>query len=106
MNNNIFGKRLKLLRENANMSRIELSYHLSTSVSAISLYENGNRVPSDDIKIAIAKLFNVSLDYLMGLKSLPNDTDSSKILSELANMNDDDVLEIIHFIQFLKSKHK
>ncbi len=106
MNNNIFGKRLKLLRENSNMSRLELSTQLNTSLSAISQYETGSRIPSDDIKISIAKLFNVSLDYLMGLSSMPNDINANEILNDLADMNDNEILEVIHFIQYIKSKHK
>lgn len=104
MNNNIFGKRLKMLREEAHMSRAELALQLNTSLSAISQYETGNRVPSDEIKIYIAKIFNVSLDYLMGLSPIRNNQSSEIYLASLSELTEEDFEEINNFIQFLQSK--
>jgi len=104
MNNNIFGKRLKMLREEANMSRAELSLQLNTSISAISQYETGTRVPSDEIKISITQLFNVSLDYLMGLSPIKNSQSSEIYLASLSGLTEEDFKEINNFIQFLQSK--
>ena len=106
MNDNILGERLRLLRECANMSRAELSSQLNTSVSAISQYETGARVQSDDIKISIAKLFNVSLDYLMGLSAFRDDNEANTILNALAKLTTSEALEVIHFIEYLSSKHR
>ncbi len=62
----VLGHRLKLLREAHGMDQIELSKKLNIANSTLSQYETGKRVPSDDIKIAIANYFNVSVDYLLG----------------------------------------
>ena len=59
------GLRIKTLRENANITQVELARTLNIGNTTLSQYESGVRVPSDEIKIRIAKFFNVSLDYLL-----------------------------------------
>lgn len=107
MNDNILGKRLKSLRLEANMTRAELALQLNTSIPAISQYETGTRVPSDDIKINIAKLFNVSLDYLMGISPIKNSQSAESYLASLSELSEEDYEEINNFIQYIQSKkHK
>lgn len=67
-----FGNRLKLLREEKGLLREDLATKLNLSYSAISKYETGNRTPDDEIKIIIAKFFDVTLDYLMGNSDIRN----------------------------------
>ena len=64
---NILGKRIELERARLGLNQIELAkrLHLSSSAS-ISQYESGDRIPSDDIKLKMAEIFNCSLDYLLG----------------------------------------
>ncbi|MBL7575559.1 Helix-turn-helix [Peptoniphilus asaccharolyticus DSM 20463] len=59
-------KRIKNLREEKGLSQKELANYLNISNSTLSQYESGVRVPSDDIKIKIARYFNVTTDYLLG----------------------------------------
>ena len=47
------------------MSQSQLTKELSVSPSTIGMYEQGRRVPDLDTLIAMARLFNVSLDYLV-----------------------------------------
>lgn len=69
---NVLGKRIKELREDADLTQLEFSKILNISNSTLSQYEAGNRMPGDEIKKAIAKYFNVSLDYLMGASNVRN----------------------------------
>lgn len=41
-----------------NASREEVSKGIGVSVSALQMYENGHRIPKDDIKVKIASYFN------------------------------------------------
>lgn len=59
--------RLKELRVQQRLSQDGLALKLNLSQSTISAYEVGDRVPDMDVLLAIAKFFNVSLDYLAGL---------------------------------------
>ena len=49
-------ERLVALR--GNKSREQVAKAIGVSISAISMYENGERIPRDDIKIRIANYYN------------------------------------------------
>ena len=59
------GDRIRALRTNAGMTQVELANKLNISNSTLSQYESGARTPSDDMKLKIAALFQVSTDYLL-----------------------------------------
>ena len=63
-----FGNKLNLLRLQDNMTQEQLAQKLNLTKSVISAYETGLRLPSYDVLIRIAKIFNVSTDYLLGLE--------------------------------------
>lgn len=63
-----FGNTLKTLRLKAHMTQAELAQKLGLTKSVISAYETGLRLPSYDVLIHIAKIFNVSTDYLLGIE--------------------------------------
>ena len=76
---NVLGKRIELERTRLGLNQIELAKKLNLSSSAsISQYESGDRMPSDDIKLKMAEIFDCSVDYLLGK------TDSRKIASSSA----------------------
>lgn len=70
------GKRIRALRERNNVSQTDLAAILNVANSTLSQYETGQRVPSDEIKVKIAKYFSVSVDYLLGNTDTPNVVDS------------------------------
>lgn len=63
-----FGNTLKSLRLQNNMTQAQLAQKLGLTKSVISAYETGLRLPSYDILIHIAKIYNVSTDFLLGLE--------------------------------------
>jgi transcriptional regulator with XRE-family HTH domain len=62
------GIKLKELRIKKKLSRFELAKKLGISPSAISMYENGERVPRDENKVKISKFFDVSIESLFFTK--------------------------------------
>lgn len=66
---NIFYERLKELRIEKGVGQIELAKAINVSKGIISLWENGLREPKLSNLIALAKFFEVSLDYLVGLEN-------------------------------------
>ncbi|ACM61504.1 helix-turn-helix protein [Caldicellulosiruptor bescii] len=79
-----FGGILKDLRMQKKMSRQELAKMLELSESAIAKYEEGQRSPDLNTLIKIAKFFDVSTDYLLGLTNIPKpEMDLSPELKQL-----------------------
>ena len=65
---NIFKENFKQLRLEKGIGQVELSNALGVSKGVISLWENGLREPTMSSLIVIAKYFNVSIDYLVGIE--------------------------------------
>lgn len=61
-------KRIKDLREDHDMTKKELAEKLDVSVRTITRYESGICEPTISTLIKMALLFNVSIDYITGLK--------------------------------------
>ena len=57
---------LRFLRKKHNLTQGELANVLNMSKSTISMYENGNRLPSFEVLEAFADYFNVSVGVLRG----------------------------------------
>ena len=63
-----FGNTLKRLRRKNDMTQEQLSRRLGLTKSVISAYETGMRMPSYDVLIAIARIFKVTTDFLLGVE--------------------------------------
>lgn len=95
----IFVKRLVELMENADMTQIELAEKIGTTNVTISRYISGERCPRIEIIAQIAKVFNVSVDYLLGLPT-------SKTNQYVENESMVDLYKIVNRLGFLDSEHK
>lgn len=56
------GKKLKKLRGDKSIG--EVANAIGVAPSTISMYENGERVPRDSIKIKLAQYYNLSIEEL------------------------------------------
>ncbi len=56
MDSNIISQKLINLR--GDMSQSEVAKAVGISTSALSMYENGERIPRDYIKVKLAKFYN------------------------------------------------
>ena len=62
-----FGETLKELRIERQVNQVTLAQAIGVSKGIISLWENGLREPTLTNLVALAKYFDVSIDYLVGL---------------------------------------
>ncbi len=69
---NKFAEILKELRTEKGMGQAELARNIGVSNGIVSLWENKKREPTMSSLIALAKHFNVSLDYLTGIDQHEN----------------------------------
>ena len=60
--NKELGNKLRLLRGERTMQ--EVADAIGVSLQAISMYENGRRRPSDEVKERIAKFYGASVERL------------------------------------------
>ena len=77
-----FSYRLTVLLDENNMTQTQLAKKIGTSNVTICRYLTCERIPRLDVVTKIASVFNVSLDYLLGLsddKIVPVSEESSDL---------------------------
>lgn len=79
---------LKTARKHNQMTQKQVSDTLKISPNTYKNYEQGLREPNGDTIVALAELFNVTTDYLLGREPLPNP------FADL-NLSEDDEKEVI-----------
>lgn len=62
-------EQIKNLRMLKGINQVELAKALGVTKQSISNWENDNIMPSIDMLIKIAKFFDVTTDYLLGLSN-------------------------------------
>lgn len=67
----MLNKQIEALRRKMGWNQAELAHRLHISPSTVGMYEQGRRVPSIDILVAMSEEFGVTLDYLVTGKLCP-----------------------------------
>ena len=101
------GERLRMLRKNKGITQTKLGEILGLHKSTLSLYEKNKGDMSDENKCKIAKYFNISLDYLLGL--IDEEVcyyDDQKFLIYPKDMTSEEETLIREFIDFIYSRRK
>ena len=89
-----FGNTLITLRLKKNMTQAQLAQKLGPTKSVISAYETGLRLPSYDILIHIARIYNVSTDYLLGIEQ--------KQEIDLSGLSQEEIAALLNLINAMK----
>ena len=79
-NAQILGDKLYQLRKDKGISQEELADKLGVSRQAISKWERGEALPDTDNLISIAKLYEVSLDQLVGNTNVVQEADRKSVV--------------------------
>jgi len=102
----LFGKTLKQLRNNANLTQQELATKLKVAPSTIGMYESDKRMPDTTLLSEIATLFNVSVDYLLGRIINDNFNDRFKKLRLQHNLTQQELAEALDINRTSISKYE
>ena len=104
-----FGKKLQALREEKGYDQAKVCELLKIEQSTLSNYENERRIPKPDMLIKIAKLFDVSIDYLLipdaprnefsANQSLPKD--KAVLVDYILKLNPEDTQKILSYTKFI-----
>ncbi|MFZ4452051.1 helix-turn-helix domain-containing protein [Salibacterium aidingense] len=109
-----FGDRLRHLRKQKNITQNQLAKLFKISESAVGMYERNERNPSFDLVNNLAKYFEVTTDYLLGMTTDPQGRDSSiekefddpktdlmfKDWKTMTEEQKDEALEMMKYIKF------
>ena len=86
----MIAERIKMLRENHQLSQTDLSKKLGITRSSINAWEMGISTPSTAYLVELSQIFHVSIDYLLGFDKNVSlditglDTEQVRILTDLA----------------------
>lgn len=100
-----------MLRQEKKMTQAALAKELSYGATAISNYESGHNQPSiSDLK-KIASIFDVSMDYLLGVNDIRMPYEENKKMDDLATfrqyydkLNARDRRELFQYMQWLLNR--
>lgn len=115
---NEFARRLKEARVESKLTQEELAKILDVAKSTISMWENGNRIPSLSVAYSLSKVLNKPPSFFIGdsVRILPNgsaapgfafrDSEENEwILFELIDgMNDSQMHRLLSYAKFLLSE--
>ena len=84
------GERIIQLRKQKNLSQTDLAKAIDASRTAVGNYERNANVPSVDVLLKMAQVFNVSLDYLVGEGSLASyDKEVIKRIEDIESLDNE-----------------
>lgn len=104
--------RIKILREELNMTQQELADKLDGAKSTVAMYEKGDRKPSMEVLLKLSEIFDCSIDYILGksdirnpekLKNIPH-ANSGGV--DITGLDEDDLKELQAQIDYMKWKKK
>lgn len=102
----MIGERLVDLRKDAGLTQDELAVILNINKHSISAYEREKSEPPDAIKIAIARFFHVSVDYLLGVTDIPNPYENYHNILRLPTHFSPRAKDSIQdYVEYLKEKY-
>lgn len=90
------GETIRKLRVSKNISQPELAEMLGISPSMMGMIEQGRRKPSDEVKLKLCELFDVSMDYLMGRTTMKNPTREIEIQLSKLNLSSEEYDDLLN----------
>lgn len=101
---NHFALNIKNLRIEHGMKQTELAEKLFINKSMISAYEKGTRMPSLDVLIQLTNIFNVSIDFLLGIQR--NEVEDKIRSIDISGLNDKQISIIENLINEFRECNK
>ena len=99
-----FGQRVQMLRDRSNMTRQALADQLGMKPQTLRHYEIGDREPGTETIIAIAKIFDVTVDWLIGNETEPIRPTQWALIRATKDLPDEKILSIVNLIHDLNTE--
>lgn len=101
----VIGNRIRKKRTDIGLNQKELAERVAISPSAINQYEKGDKVPSTETLVKLAKVLGITTDYLLGGTSEEDlflDNEVKDVFQDFKALSARDRNHIISNIRFLK----
>lgn len=93
-----FGIKLKALRKSQKLTQQQLADRIGVAKSVVSYYESGDRYPSYDVLVKIARIFHTTTDYLLDV--------AKDNTIDVTGLSDEDIAVVRTVAEALKQKNK
>ena len=93
-----FGKHLRELRKQKNLTQKQLADLVGIQNSVISFYELGDRMPSPEIIAKLASTLHVSADYLMGIEKAES--------IDVSGLSEEDIQAVRQLVDHLRKRNQ
>ncbi|HIU39818.1 MAG TPA: helix-turn-helix transcriptional regulator [Candidatus Aphodocola excrementigallinarum] len=99
-----FSDNLRMLRAKYKLSQQDIGDIVGLTGGAVSRWENELTQPDNDSLIKLAKYFNVSTDYLLGIEKNKEEIDplDDILFSKAKDLSDEDKKAVLGIINALK----
>lgn len=87
-------EKLRLLREAAHLTQLQVANRIGVSKAMISAYETASKAPSIEVLIRLSRLFGVSVDYLVCV-------DAPKVI-DVSDLDDETIATVVSLIDKLR----
>jgi len=101
------GNKLILLRKDKGLSQGELAKKLDASREIIGKYERNENLPSIEMALKLANVFDVTVDYLLGIGT--NSNHDKKMVKRLEDINvlpEEDRQKVFEYIDLVIRDYK
>jgi len=107
MDTKLIGKRIKERRQKMNLTQKDLAEKVQVTPSAINQYEKGEKTPSTENLLNLARELGVSSDYLLGASKEDDifvDKTVLKAFKDFKELSPNSRMTIMANIEFLKEQ--
>ena len=90
-----FGEKLKALRTAQKLTQQQLAERIGVAKSVVSYYESGDRYPSYDVLVRIARLFHRTTDYLL-------DVERTNVI-DVSGLTEEEIAAVVSIVEIIKN---
>ena len=101
-----YSEQLRQLRKDNGLSRDHLAKEVGTSSAIIGRYESDEMKPSIDVATKMAKILEVSLDWLVGNTVMELDTATLNRIQDISKLSQKDKESVFEFLDSFISNRK
>lgn len=93
-----FGVKLKTLRKGQKLTQQQLADRIGVAKSVVSYYESGDRYPSYDVLVKIARVFHTTTDFLLDV--------SKEYVIDVTGLSEEDIEVVRSVAEALKKRYQ